>query len=59
MEYVKELENQLIDILTAKIRYVREGKWERAAACRDMELYIEGKIREANKALETQTKQDI
>ena len=52
MEYIKELENQLIDILTAKIRYVREGKWERAAACRDMELYIEGKIREAKK-LET------
>lgn len=57
MKYIKELEDQLVTILTTKIRYVREGEWEKAAACRDMELYIEGKIREAKKALET--KQDI
>lgn len=47
MEYIRELEFQLERIKLSKQRHVIANRWEMAAACRDVEVYLEGKIKEA------------
>ena len=45
MEYIKELER----IKLNKERHTIGNRWENAAACRDLELYLQGRLEEAKK----------
>lgn len=47
MEYIEELEKQLDIIKLDKLTHVKANNWEKAAACRDIEVYLQGKIKEA------------
>ena len=49
MEYIKQLQEDLERAITNKLAYVKENNWERAAACRDMELYLQSRLEEAKK----------
>ena len=48
MEYdIDQLQEDLERVITNKLAYVKENNWDRAAAARDMELYLQGKLEEA------------
>ena len=47
MEYIKQLQEDLERVITNKLAYVKEHNWDRAAAARDMELYLQSKLEEA------------
>lgn len=52
MNYIKELETHRLKVSAAKIVHVKNGEWERATACRDVEKMIEAQIEKAKKALD-------
>ena len=51
MEYIKELEYHLERIKLNKQRHVIGNRWEAAAACRDLEIHLQGKLEEAKQKL--------
>lgn len=47
MEYIKQLQEDLERVITNKLTHVKENNWERAAACRDIEIYLQSRLEEA------------
>ena len=51
MEYIRELEFHLERIKLSKERHVIGNRWEMAAACRDIEVYLEASLTVAKRKL--------
>ena len=51
MEYIKELEYHLERIKLNKQRHVIANRRDAAAACREIEVYLQGKLEEAKRKL--------
>lgn len=52
MEYViEQLQEDLERVVASKLAYVKENNWDRAAVCRDMELYLQAQLEEAKQKL--------